>query len=170
MTRAAIESVIKMLALGWSYHWIHNAARPAIILSTTLQSTGMHCTMVTTFHRPAQHHNIICATSHCTLPSPHAHWWYHWIGNGRRCAANDLDQNCRISHKNAPSRQIIMHTGENHFRDIENEHKLFAESINLNLIMEPPDILTMPRYLWFSRESHLFQDSLGVQTRCFSVF
>ena len=101
---------------------------------------------------------------------PHAHWWYHWIGNGRRCAANDLDQNCRISHKNAPSRQIIMHTGENHFRDIENEHKLFAESINLNLIMEPPDILTMPRYLWFSRESHLFQDSLGVQTRCFSVF
>ena len=44
MTRAAIESVIKMLALGWSYHWIHNAAWPTIILSTT-----MHCRTVTTF-------------------------------------------------------------------------------------------------------------------------
>ena len=138
MTRAAIESVIKMLALGWSYHWIHNAAWPTIILSTT-----MHCRTVTTFdctaiyalHYISRRHihcNNVCSVHYisyalhfmalhnmryislqyplCTVASPHAHWWYHWIGNGLRCAANDLNQNSTISHKNAPSRQIIIQT------------------------------------------------------------
>ena len=57
MMRAAIESVIKMLALGWSYHWIHNAAWPTIIRPTAIQNA---------LHYISLHLDMHCATFQCT--------------------------------------------------------------------------------------------------------
>ena len=75
---------------------------------------SLHCNIhCTTFHSIASEHSALhFKTLQYTVHRVHAGWWYHWIGNGLRCAANDPNQNSTISHKNAPSRQIIIQTGQ----------------------------------------------------------
>ena len=73
---AALPVLYKVFHVGWTDLRLASttalttsaATATRLFLSTTLQSTGMHCSMVTTLHCTAQHHNIICATSHCTVP------------------------------------------------------------------------------------------------------
>ena len=112
-----------------------------------------------------------------TVHTPHAHWWYHWIGNGRRCAPNDPNQNSRISHKNAPLRQSIIQTGQNRQREIENEHNRYLEHVCMHHMSE-----SYQDVCCFLRCSSYFKVSKGVSRypevskgvlrcpRCFKVF
>ena len=98
------------------WHWIIQCALCNELCSVPCTEFNALCTDCWTMQCALHMHHVLNYALH-------ALWWYHWIGNGLRCAVNDPNQSSRISHRNAPSRQIVTLINGGIIGDIENKQR-----------------------------------------------